>query len=123
MINQMHVVHAGWTSCHTRKAGETTIQVFDCLHWRRDIAFEHILDLVDTSAWTIELVAEQRVGRACRRAETAVDTSPQDCVGFRDIRIGKLVEGEIGLHGLNSRVHAARIENAERIKTLLHART
>lgn len=65
----------------------------------RAALLEHVLDQIDASARRIALVAEQHIGRARRRAEPAMHAGPQDLVGFLDARIGKLREGEGGLHG------------------------
>ena len=45
-------------------------------------ALEHLLDQVDAPARAVELVAQQLIGRAGRRAETAVHAGAQDRVGF-----------------------------------------
>ena len=57
----------------------------------------HLILTIDAN---IQLIAEQHVGRAGRGAEAAVHAGTQDFVGFRDVRIGELREGEGGLHGL-----------------------
>jgi hypothetical protein len=65
---------------------------------RRAVALQHVLDQIDAPARRVELVAEQHVGRASRGAETAVHAGAQDPVGFRDVRVGELSQGEVGLH-------------------------
>ena len=46
----------------------------------------------------VELVAGQDIGRAGGGAESAMDAGPEDLLGFRDIGVGKLGQGEIRLH-------------------------
>ena len=82
------------------------------------VVLQHVLDQIDAAARGIELVAEQHIGRAGRGAEAAMHAGAQDLVGFRDVGIGELREGEIGLH-LNARPHPSGIENALRIETVL----
>ena len=62
------------------------------------IVLQHLLDQVDAPARRIELVAEQHIGRAGRLAEAAMHAGAQNIVRHRDVRIGELREGEIGLH-------------------------
>src|SRR6185312_977908 len=70
---------------------------------------QHLLDQVDAAARTIELIAEQDIGRAGRGAETAVDAGAQDLVGFRDVGVGELREREFGLHAVVPRVSRPRL--------------
>src|SRR4030095_617884 len=63
------------------------------------VVLQHVLDQVDASARAIELVAEFDVGRAGRRAEPAVDAALQNLLRHRDVGVGELGEGEVGLHG------------------------
>src|SRR5215470_5142628 len=65
---------------------------------RRLVLFEHILDQINPAARGIELVPEQDIGRARRRAESAVNASAQDLLGGSELRILQLCEGERGLH-------------------------
>ena len=44
------------------------------------------LDLIDAPARTVELVAEQRMGRTGRVAEAAMHALAQDFVGLGDLR-------------------------------------
>src|SRR5262249_4152475 len=53
---------------------------------------------VDATARAIELVAEEYIGRAGCDAESAMHASAQDLVGDRNIGVGELREGEVGLH-------------------------
>jgi hypothetical protein len=43
---------------------------------------EHVLDEIDAPARTVELVSEQLIGRARRRAKPAMDTLPENRLGF-----------------------------------------
>ncbi len=46
------------------------------------VAFQHLLDEIDAAPRSVELVAQQLVGRAGGVAETAVHALAQDRVGF-----------------------------------------
>src|SRR5215475_13869825 len=72
--------------------------MLDHLARRRLVLFEHILDQINSAARGIELVAEQDVGRASRRAESAMNAGAQDLLGGCELRILQLREGERGLH-------------------------
>ena len=39
--------------------------------------FEHVLDEIDPTPGAVQLISEQEVGRASRRAESAVDAGTQ----------------------------------------------
>src|SRR6185437_534276 len=94
----MHVVHARRTGSHAGEAGQATVDMLDHFRRRRAILFQHLLDQVDAAARTIELVAEQHIGRAGRGAEPAMHAGAQDIVGFRDIGVSELGEAEFGFH-------------------------
>ena len=98
VIDQMHVVHARRAGGHAGEARKAAVDVLDDLARRRPVVLQHVLDQVDAPARRIELVAEQHIGRAGRGAEAAMHAGAQDLVGFRDVRIGELREGEGGLH-------------------------
>ncbi len=66
--------------------------MLDHLARRGCVLFQHLLDQVDPAARTIELVAEQHIGRTGRGAKPAMHAGAQDLVGFRDIGIGQLRE-------------------------------
>src|SRR5262245_66534765 len=72
--------------------------MLDHLVRRRLVLFEHFLDQINSSTRGIELVAEQDIGRASRRAEAAVNAGAQDLLGRCELRILQLCEGERGLH-------------------------
>ena len=76
-----------------------------------------------TAAFQLELVAIEQIGRTSRGAKAAMDAGAQDFFRFRGIGIGKLSDGEVGLHRGYSHAgpHAAGIENALRIEPLAHA--
>ncbi len=98
MIDEVHIMHARRTRRHAGEAREATVDVLDHFGGRGPVALQHVLDEVDAPAWGIELVAEQHVGRAGRGAEAAMDTGPENLLRFRNIGVGKLGEGEGGLH-------------------------
>ena len=62
------------------------------------VAFEHLLDQVDASARSIELVAEQLISRARGGAEATMHALAQDRV--RLLAFGRVLDeiGERGLH-------------------------
>ena len=98
MVDQMHVVDAGRAGRHAGEAGQAAVDMGDDLGVGRPAVLQHVLDQVDAAARRIELVAERHIGRAGRRAEAAMHAFAQDLLGFRDMRIGELGEGEVGLH-------------------------
>ena len=61
-------------------------------------AFEHLLDEVDTATRTVQLVAQQLVGRAGGGAKTAMHAFAQN--RFRLLAVGGVLVfgGEVGLH-------------------------
>jgi hypothetical protein len=65
--------------------------------WRA-AALEHLLDLVDAAARTVQLVAQQQVGRAGGVAKAAMDTVADDAFRRSDTAIGQLSGSESGLH-------------------------
>ena len=101
VIDQVHVVHARGAGRHAGEAGQAAVQVPRYLGLGRPVVLQHLLDQVDPAARRVELVAEQHVGRAGRRAEAAVHAGAQDLLGFRGIGIGQLGQGEVGLHRLS----------------------
>jgi hypothetical protein len=98
MVDQMHVMHARGARRHAGEARQAAVDVGDDLLGRGRVALQHLLDQVDAAARRIELVAEQHIGRAGRGAEAAMHAGAQNVVGHRDVRIGELGEGEVGLH-------------------------
>ncbi len=96
-VDEAPVSHARRTRGLAAAAGEAAIE----MHPRRCgdlLALERLLDEVDASARTVEIVAQQLVGRAGRRAEAAVDARAQDRVRFATL--GRVADeiGERGLH-------------------------
>ena len=120
VVHQMLVIHTGRAGGHAGQTGQAAIDMGDDLGCGRRICLEHLLHEIDTAARTVELVAQGHIGRTGRGAEPAMDTGPQNVIGFRDIRIGKLGQREMGLHRLDPFVHATGVENASRIETVLH---
>src|SRR6202521_494113 len=98
VIDEVHVMHARRAGRHAGKTRQAAIDVLDDFAARRLAGLEHVLDQVDAPARRIVLLAEQHIGRAGCGAEAAMHAGAQDFVGFRDIGIGKLGEGEGGLH-------------------------
>src|SRR5438445_11284288 len=82
-------------------------------------AREHLLNQVDAPARTVELVAEQDIGRASRCAKAAMGAGPQNLFRFGSVGIGELLGREVGLHGSAPFDRAARIEDTARVETLL----
>ena len=98
VVDEVHVVHARGTGGHASEAGEAAVDMLDHFGGGRPALLQHVLDQVDAPARAIEFIAEQHIGRAGRGAEAAMHAGSQDLVGFRDIRVGELREGERSLH-------------------------
>jgi hypothetical protein len=98
MVDQVHVVDAGGACGHAGQARQAAVDMGDHLLVGGAVVFQHVLDQVDPAARTVEFVAERDIGRAGSRAETAMDTFPENLLGFGDTGILKLLGGEIGLH-------------------------
>ena len=98
MVDEVHVVHARGTRRHAGQAGQAAIDMQRDLGRGRPVILQHVLDEVDASAWRIELVAVEHVGRAGGGAKAAMHASPQDLFRFGDVRIGELSKGEGRLH-------------------------
>ena len=96
-IQQMAVVDAGRAGGLAGAAGEAAIQV-QLRAAGRGGALEHLLDLVDAPARTIQFVTEQLVGGAGRIAEPAVHAGAQDRVGGIALRRSLDPIGEPGFH-------------------------
>ena len=88
MVDEVHVVHTGRTGRHTRQAGEAPVDVLDRVSANLSATRDHVFDQVDPAARTIELVAEQDIGRTGCGAEPAVSTGSQYLLGFRRVGIG-----------------------------------
>ena len=78
VIDEVHVVDARRAGRHAGEARQAAVDVGDDLLGRRLAALQHVLDQVDAAARTVELVAEQHVGRAGRGAEAAMDAAAQE---------------------------------------------
>ena len=70
----------------------------DGLVVRHALILEHILDEVNASARAIELITENLIGGAGRRAKPTVHTGAQDFVRTRGARILQLFWREFGAH-------------------------
>ncbi len=102
MVDEMHVVHARRAGRHAGQARQATVDMLHHLSGRRAVVLQHVLDEVDAAARAVELVAEQRVGRAGRGAETAMHAGAQDLGRFRGVGVGELGRAETGLHGVRA---------------------
>ena len=80
-VDQPAVLHARRTRRLAAAAGEAAVEMQLRLRGDRR-ALEHLLDQVDAPARAVELVAEQLVRRAGRRAEAAMHARAQDGVGL-----------------------------------------
>ena len=121
VIDQMHVMHAGRTGGHAGEARQAAVDMLDHFARGRPLVLEHVLDQIDAPARAIELVAEQHIGRTGGGAEAAMHAGAQDFFRGVDLRVGELREGEVGLHALHPRPHAAGIEHALGVEAFLHA--
>jgi hypothetical protein len=103
-------VHARRAGGHAGEAGQAAVDVRTTSR-RRPVVLQHVLDQVDAAraGCRARRRAARRSGRSRCRSRSA-----RRCAGFRwpprcpDRRAGP---GEIGLHGLDPRVHAAGIEH------------
>lgn len=98
MIDQMHIMHAGRTGCHAGKTRQAAVDMFDRFLVRRLIILQHVFHQIDAATRGIELVAQDRIGRASGGTKAAMYAGAQDLFRMRDMRIGQLFGGEIGLH-------------------------
>ena len=98
VIDQMLIMDAGRAGSLAGKAGQAAIDMERDLGGGRTVMFQHILDQIDAAAGAIEFVAQQRIGRAGRQAEAAMDAGPQIAFAVGDRRIGQLFGSEAGLH-------------------------
>ena len=72
-LDQPVVLHAGGTRSHAGHAPEAEIEVPDDGRVERDRAVQVRLHQLDPAAWRVHLLAPEKVGRARRQAEAAVD--------------------------------------------------
>ena len=101
-VEQPSILDAGRTRRLAAAAGEAPVEVQS--RALGDLAsLERLLDQVDASARTVQLVAQQLIRRARRRAESAVDARAQDRVGLA--AFGR-VANEVGERGLHASVPA-----------------
>src|SRR5262249_45669305 len=84
--------------CHAGEAREAAIDVGDDVFRCRAAVLQHLLDEIDAATRRVALVAQQHVGRACRRAEAAMHAGAKNLVGLGNVRIGKLRQRKRGLH-------------------------
>ncbi len=116
-VEQAAVLHAGRAGGFAGAAGQAAVEMQLRLGGGR-LAFQHLLDQVDAAARTVELVAEQLVGRTGGGAEAAVHAFAQDGVGFAALRRVLDEVGEIGLHrfsripGEDARCAGQRLQRA-----------
>jgi hypothetical protein len=96
-VQQSPVLHARGAGGFAGAAGEAAVEMQLCLCGSR-ISFKYLFYKINSSAWTIELIAQQLIGRASRSAETAVHAFAQDGVGF--LALGRVPDeiSELGLH-------------------------
>ena len=96
-VEEPSVLDAGGTRGLAAPAREAAIEMEPGLRGHL-AALEHLLDEIDAPARSVELVAQQQVRRARRRAEAAVHARAQDRV--RVVAFGRVADevGEGGLH-------------------------
>ena len=82
------------------------------------VAFEHLLDQVNTASRSIQFIAKQLIGRARGVAETTVHTTAQDAFGFQGAGQLACFVAQGGLHGSTLRVQATGVEDAPWIELL-----
>ncbi len=100
VIDQVLVVNTGGTGRHASQTRQASIEMLDNGCGRRAILFQHVLDQVDAPTGTVELIAQQHVGRTGRRAEAAVHAFAQYLLRLGGVRILQRCSGELRLHQL-----------------------
>ena len=81
-VHEMPVAHARGTRRLAAETGEAAVEMQLRASRSARRALEHLLDEIDAAARTVELVAEELVGRTRRGAEAAVHARAQDRVGL-----------------------------------------
>ena len=99
VVDQVLVMDAGRARRHAREAAQAAVDVLHDGARRGPVVLEHVLDQIDAAARAVELVAEQHVSRARRRAEAAVHALAQDRLAGGDGGVLELAGGETSLHG------------------------
>src|SRR5262245_62715462 len=99
MIDEVHVVHPGGAGGHAGEARQAAVNMRGDLGSRWLIALEHLLYEINTAARRIALVPQQHIGWTGGGAEPAMHTGAQDFVRLGDLRVGKLRERKLRLHG------------------------
>jgi hypothetical protein len=72
-FQQRVVLHAGRTCGHARHTSQTSIDMFDEAGRIRIAAIPAQFHEVDAPPWRVGFMAPQQIGRACGKAEAAVD--------------------------------------------------
>jgi len=93
-------MHARRTGGFAGATGQAAIKMQLCFR-RGRFALEHLLDQVNPSARTVKFVTEQLIGRAGRRAKTAMHASAQNGFSFL---AGAGIANEIGEMSFHERV-------------------
>src|SRR5262249_39231158 len=107
----MHIIDTGWAGRHTGQARKATVDMLYRVGRNLISARQHLLDQIDAPARTVELVTEQDIGRASRRAKAAMGAGTQNFFGFGNVGISKLLGREVGPHSSVPFDHAAAIED------------
>jgi len=97
-LDQVHVVDAGRACRHAREARKAAIDMHRDFGLGIQSPLEHVLDGIDATARTVALIAEDDVGRARRRAQSAMNAAAQNAVCLRYLRIFELRFGKAGVH-------------------------
>ena len=84
----MHVMDTGGAGRHASKTRQAAVDVLDHVGGGGLVPLQHLLDEIDAAARAIELVTEQHISGAGRKAEAAVNAGAQNLVGDRDVGIG-----------------------------------
>ena len=113
-IEQAAVLHARRARRLAIAAGQAAVEVELGLRGDR-LAFQHLLHEVDAAARPVELVAQELVRRARRRAKAAMHARAQDGVGLAAFARVAILGGEVGLHQSFGNKTPA-VENALRVE-------
>jgi hypothetical protein len=111
-VDQAAVFHAGRAGGFAVATGQAAIQVL-LGHARRRLSLEHLLDQVDAPARTVELVAQQLIGRAGRQAKPAVHALAQDGLGL-DAQAGAFeLAAQFRLHVVGGKFGGAALSQSQ----------
>src|SRR5690348_9704393 len=82
----------------------------------RRVPLEHLLDLVNPPTRTVELIAEELIGRAGSQTKSTMHARPQNIIRSAAVRALLRPCGETRFHRLQTLEQSAGVENTLRIE-------